>query len=236
MRLRRLTVLRRSPAVRPAAAGRIVPMAAATLPGALLFWTTLLILPHTARAQETAPAAAAPARPAAPAETAAAAPAATKAAPAPETTDAPTQPAERTLTLRALDRVTGRTADLALRPGQWGRFGSILVLARACVGTRPEYQPNDRGFFEVVEVRPDGRKIRLFSGWSFAASPALNAMEHPRYDVWLTSCRMHFPETGPDTVVISRRSRAPATDKGEPPATAAAPDGPASTDAASGPD
>lgn len=236
MRLPRLTVMRRLPAVRPATAPRITPAVAATLSGTLLFGAALSLAPHAARAQETPPAVAAPAQPAAPAKTAAAAPAAKKTAPPPAESDGLTLPAERTLTLRALDRVTGRTADLALRPGQWGRFGSILVLARACVGTRPENRPNDRGFFEVVEVRPDGRKIRLFSGWSFAASPALNAMEHPRYDVWLTSCRMHFPETGPDTVVVSRRSRAPGTDKGNPQAEDAAPDEPAGTDAASGPD
>jgi hypothetical protein len=30
---------------------------------------------------------------------------------------------------------------------------------------------------------------RVFSGWMFASTPALNALEHPVYDVWVIDCK-----------------------------------------------
>jgi hypothetical protein len=43
-------------------------------------------------------------------------------------------------------------------------------------------------FVQVDSAQPDGSKKRIFSGWMFAESPGLNAVEHPVYDVWLTGC------------------------------------------------
>jgi hypothetical protein len=107
---------------------------------------------------------------------------------------------ERVLELQLLDRVTGRTTPVEIRPGQWGRSGRLQILGRACVGTPPHLMPNDRAFVEIVETKTNGQRVRIYSGWMFAASPALNGLEHPRYDVWLRRCRMNFPDIGPETI------------------------------------
>ena len=39
------------------------------------------------------------------------------------------------------------------------------------------------------EVTLQGDIKRIFTGWMFAASPGLHAVEHPIYDVWLIDCK-----------------------------------------------
>ena len=68
------------------------------------------------------------------------------------------------------------------------QFGALQVTARVCY-TRPPTEPtNTDAFVEVDEVTLQGEVKRIFTGWMFAASPGLHAVEHPIYDVWLTDC------------------------------------------------
>ncbi len=94
-----------------------------------------------------------------------------------------------------LDKITGRTISFDAAIGETVQFGALQVTARACY-TRPPTEPtNTDAFVEVDEVTLQGEIKRIFTGWMFASSPGLNAVEHPVYDVWLTGCKT--PLTGP---------------------------------------
>lgn len=115
----------------------------------------------------------------------------------------PTPNAERALTIGVLDKVSSETATLTLKPGQFVRFGKIRVIARICSAAPPWEKPHTGAFLQIDG--PKGKKgtpARLFSGWLFAESPSLNSFDHPRYDVWVKSCAMRFPETGQGTLVV----------------------------------
>lgn len=147
-----------------------------------------------------------------------------------------------TVILRALDKVTARTSDLAVPIGESVTFGSITITPRKCVKRPPEETPEVTAFLEITEVEETGTPapavppseetrveslppledrsaapsagaadekaaeaggeaaagddglIHLFTGWMFASSPAINALEHPVYDVWVIDCRISAPE------------------------------------------
>ena len=88
----------------------------------------------------------------------------------------------------ALDKVTARISKLPVPLNETQQFGSLKVTPRVCYSRPPDEQPKTTTFVEVEEVMLDGQQKRLFSGWMFADSPGLNAVEHPVFDVWLTSC------------------------------------------------
>ena len=91
-------------------------------------------------------------------------------------------------TFSGLDKITGRTIKFDAAIGETVQFGALQVTARACY-TRPPTEPtNTDAFVEVDEVTLQGEIKRIFTGWMFASSPGLNAVEHPIYDVWLTDC------------------------------------------------
>jgi len=69
------------------------------------------------------------------------------------------------------------------------QFGALQVTPRVCYTRPPTETPNTDAFIEVDEVTLQGDVKRIFTGWMFAASPGLHAVEHPIYDVWLTDCK-----------------------------------------------
>ena len=69
------------------------------------------------------------------------------------------------------------------------QFGALQVTPRVCYSRPPTETPNTNSFVEVDEVTLQGEIKRIFTGWMFAASPGLHAVEHPIYDVWLTDCK-----------------------------------------------
>jgi hypothetical protein len=94
----------------------------------------------------------------------------------------------QTAVFSALDKVTARISVLEIPLNQTIRFGSLKVTPRVCYSRPPTEPPKTTTFVEVDEVQLDGSEKRVFSGWMFAESPGLNAVEHPVFDVWLTSC------------------------------------------------
>jgi hypothetical protein len=89
----------------------------------------------------------------------------------------------------ALDKVTATIKILEAPLNQTIEFGSLKVTPHACY-TRPSTeQPKTTTYVDVDEIQLDGQQKRIFSGWMFAESPALNAVEHPVFDVWLTGCQ-----------------------------------------------
>ena len=97
----------------------------------------------------------------------------------------------------ALDKVTGRVSPLEIKMGQTVAFGALKVTARACYTRPPTENPLTSAFIEVDELLLDGSARRIFTGWTFAESPGIHAVEHPTFDVWLTSCKMPEAETSP---------------------------------------
>jgi hypothetical protein len=88
-----------------------------------------------------------------------------------------------------LDKITGRITAFDAAIGETVQFGALQVTPRACYTRPPTETPLTDGFVEVDEVTLQGEVRRLFTGWMFAASPGLHAVEHAIYDVWLTDCK-----------------------------------------------
>ncbi len=88
-----------------------------------------------------------------------------------------------------LDKITGRIINFDVAIGETVQFGALQLTPRACY-TRPATETaNTDSFVEVDEVTLQGEVRRIFTGWVFAASPGLHAVEHPIYDIWLTDCK-----------------------------------------------
>jgi hypothetical protein len=94
-----------------------------------------------------------------------------------------------TAVFSGLDKITGRITAFDAAIGETVQFGALQVTARACYSRPPTETPLTDGFVEVDEVTLQGEVRRIFTGWMFAASPGLHAVEHPIYDVWLTDCK-----------------------------------------------
>ena len=104
-------------------------------------------------------------------------------------TETPTQKIENGRAVFAgLDKITGRTISFDAAIGETVQFGALQVTARACYTRPPTEATNTDAFVEVDEVTLQGEIKRVFTGWMFASSPGLHAVEHPIYDVWLTDC------------------------------------------------
>jgi hypothetical protein len=87
--------------------------------------------------------------------------------------------------LRVLDKITGAIADLELRSGEVAEFGVMTLRLDEC--RYPSANPNGDAF-ALVEVWDSRLTDPVFQGWMVASAPALNAMDHPRYDIWVLSC------------------------------------------------
>ncbi len=96
--------------------------------------------------------------------------------------------------LRALDKVTARTQDLVIAIDETVSYGTLEITARKCIKRSPEETPETATFLEISEKQQDEDPRSLFLGWMFASSPAINALEHPVYDVWVIDCKIASPE------------------------------------------
>ena len=101
--------------------------------------------------------------------------------------------------LQGLDKITARISTLEAGLDQMVSFGSLEIVPRACHKTPPEEPPESAAFLEITDVRPDAAAIRVFTGWMFASSPALSALEHPVYDVWVLDCKSPAAQSGSDS-------------------------------------
>lgn len=90
----------------------------------------------------------------------------------------------------ALNKVTARISTLEVPIDQEQKFGALTIIPKVCTTQPPTEPPATKSFIVVKERKLSGKKHQLFSGWIFAENPGLHAVEHPVYDVWLTSCKM----------------------------------------------
>ena len=167
----------------------------------LLSWSVLALLPlgAVALAQDgITPKTVAP-------KTAAANPA--PAAPAPDTATEPPPgppPGGTQLMMRGLDKITGRPTSITAEIGKPVHFATLTITARYCYSTPASETPETAAFVQIEDRRPDQPARRVFSGWMYASSPGLNAVEHPLYDVWAISCN-----NAPASAVAANTSTAP---------------------------
>ncbi len=95
----------------------------------------------------------------------------------------------------ALDKVTARISPLEIPINQTAIFGALKITPRVCYTRPPTEPPKTTSFVQIDEMLLNGGERRIFSGWMFAQSPGLYAVEHPTFDVWLTNCKTSRPET-----------------------------------------
>jgi hypothetical protein len=126
---------------------------------------------------------------------------------------------KNTATLRALDKITGRSTDIDVKVGEPVVFGSLKVELKACYQTPPEEAPESAAFLKIHSTQPvavetmdsavsadlvetvSEENPELFSGWMYASSPGLSALEHPVYDIWVIRCTAPAPVKLPAPVI-----------------------------------
>lgn len=102
-------------------------------------------------------------------------------------------PPAPTAVLQTLDKITGRVRTVEAPIDQTIQFGTLDIMVRTCRQRPPEEAPESAAFMEIREVKPGETPRTLYVGWMFASSPAVAAMEHPVYDVWVIECKTASP-------------------------------------------
>ena len=98
-----------------------------------------------------------------------------------------------------IDKITGRIITFDVYINETVQFGALQVTPRICYSRPVTEEPKTNSFVEVDEITLDRKIRRIFTGWMFAESPGLNAVEHAVYDVWLKSCKQSSEVPAPNT-------------------------------------
>lgn len=98
-----------------------------------------------------------------------------------------------TAVLQTLDKVTGRVRTLEAPIDREVAFGTLMIVARTCRKRPPEEPPESAAYLEVAERQPGEQVQNVFRGWMFASAPAVSAMDHAVYDIWVLDCRPAGP-------------------------------------------
>ena len=101
-----------------------------------------------------------------------------------------------------LDKITGRIISFEVAINETVQFGALQITPRVCYSRPPTDAPQTDAFAQVDEIDEQKQIKRIFSGWMFASSPALSALDHPVYDIWVVDCTS-------DTTVAGSISPAP---------------------------
>lgn len=107
-----------------------------------------------------------------------------------EAPEEPFEPDLQEVVLQGLDKETARILSFGGRVGETVRFRTLDIAIRRCQRTPPDEPPERAAFLQIYDVDPDtGKRTMAFSGWMFKSKPALSAMDHPIYDVWVKDCK-----------------------------------------------
>ena len=98
-----------------------------------------------------------------------------------------------------IDKITGRIITFDVYIDETVQFGALQVTPRVCYSRPDTEEHRTDSFVEVDEITLDRKIRRIFTGWMFAESPGLNAVEHAVYDVWLKSCKQKSEVPAPKT-------------------------------------
>lgn len=96
--------------------------------------------------------------------------------------------------LRALDKVTATTQDYTVNVGESLEYGSLRVDVKHCEKRPPEDVPETFAFLQIYDAKLDGKgqkgkEEKVFSGWMFSSKPAVSALDHGVYDIWVIACK-----------------------------------------------
>jgi hypothetical protein len=97
-----------------------------------------------------------------------------------------------------VDKITGRIITFDVYIDETVQFGALQVTPRVCYSRPDTEEPKTDSFVEVDEITLDRKIRRIFTGWMFAESPGLNAVEHAVYDVWLKACKRKSDVPAPE--------------------------------------
>lgn len=109
-----------------------------------------------------------------------------------------------------IDKITGRITSFDVYIDETVQFGALQVTPKVCYSRDESEAQKIDAFIEVDEITLDRKIRRIFSGWMFADSPALNAVEHAIYDVWLTGCKEKSDVPAPPGVKAAHAAPEPA--------------------------
>lgn len=150
---------------------------------------------------------------------------ATPAAPAPAAPAGSDRITNPVAEFAGIDKITGRIITFDVYIDETVQFGALQVTPRVCYSRPQNEEPKTDSFVEVDEITLDRKIRRIFTGWMFAESPGLNAVEHAVYDVWLKECKQKSDVPAPDAT----KAGATKADASKPAATKPAPAEPAAS-------
>ena len=90
--------------------------------------------------------------------------------------------------LRSVDKITGRTNTIEARIGETLNMGNLKITPERCLKKPPEEMPENAAFLMIEENTKDDDLSTVFNGWMFSSNPAISAMEHPIWDIWVLEC------------------------------------------------
>ena len=123
-----------------------------------------------------------------------------------------------------IDKITGRIITFDVYIDETVQFGALQVTPRVCYSRPQTEEPKTDSFVEVDEITLDRKIRRIFTGWMFAESPGLNAVEHAVYDVWLKACKQKSDVPAPKSDATKADASKPAAATPKPAATPAQPE------------
>lgn len=94
----------------------------------------------------------------------------------------------RVVVLQGLDKVTATITEFEVRVDEEGHFGTLRIVARACFEAPATEAPESAAFLQVFDEPPGRPAETAFSGWMFASSPSISALEHPVFDLRVLDC------------------------------------------------
>jgi len=93
------------------------------------------------------------------------------------------------INLTALDKITAKTSSIRLAVGDKKFFGSLEINALKCQLYEDSDTSDTVAYIQVKDLSAkDNNQVFLFNGWTFVSSPTLQSIDHPVYDLWITSC------------------------------------------------
>ena len=90
--------------------------------------------------------------------------------------------------LRGVDKITGRTQTIEIPVGESKKMGDLKITLERCLKKPPEEMPENAAFLLIEEKNKDDDSKVVFNGWMFSSNPAISAMEHPIWDIWVLEC------------------------------------------------
>lgn len=90
--------------------------------------------------------------------------------------------------LRGVDKITGRVTTMNAVINQPFQFGTLTIVPQRCLTKPQEEMPENAVYLDIYENITDSPQKQIFKGWMFSSNPALSALEHPIYDIWLLNC------------------------------------------------